>query len=170
MSLIGGHLGARASALLDGALTPEETERAWMHVHGCPVCRESVEREAWLKRRLACLSVDPGVAAPETLKGSLLGGPPPAATASAEPVDATGATGATGPVGAVGMVFAFDEHRGRRTLALAAFGGGVLGTAVMGLLAFGAGPADAPTFQRHTPVTAVNTPAVSVMHHARSQR
>lgn len=155
MSLIGGHLGARASALLDGALTPEETERAWVHVHGCQVCRESVEREAWLKRRLAGLGADPGVAAPDALKGSLLGGPQPA------PVD---------PVDPVGMVFAFDEHRGRRTLALAALGGGVLGTAVMGLLAFGAAPADAPTFQRHTPVTAVNAPAVSVVHHDRSQR
>ena len=30
-----GHLGTRVSALLDGQLSPEETERAWAHVHTC---------------------------------------------------------------------------------------------------------------------------------------
>ena len=150
MSLLGGHLGSRASALLDGALSEEETERAWEHVHGCHLCRDEVEREAWLKRRLAGLGVDPCVAAPDTLKGSLLGAPRVA------PGD---------------LLLAFEQPRGRRTAALAAFGGGAVGAAMMGLLAFGAAPADAPTFQRHTPVTAVNTPAVSaVVHHARSAR
>lgn len=149
MSLLGGgHLGARASALLDGALSPEDTERAWAHVQGCHECRDAIEREAWLKRRLAGLGVDPGATAPDRLKCSLLGAP------RVTPGD---------------YLLAFEQPRGRRTAAIAAFGGGAIGAAVMGLLAFGAAPADAPTFQRHTPVTAVNTPA-SVVHQTRSER
>lgn len=150
MSLLGGHLGARASALLDGALSAEETERAWAHVQDCHLCRDAVEREAWLKRRLAGLGVDPAVAAPDALKGSLLCGPRVA------PGD---------------LMMAYEQPRGRRTVALAALGGGAVGAVVMGLLAFGAAPADAPTYERHTPFTAVNTPTtVSVVHHARARR
>jgi len=149
VSLIGGHLGARASALLDGALAPEDAERAWGHVHGCHLCRDAVEREAWLKRRLAGLGADPGVAAPDDLKGSLLGAPRVA------PGD---------------YLLALEQPRGRRTATIAAFGGGAVGAAMVGLLAFGAAPADAPTYQRHTPITAVNTPTVSVVHHTRSGR
>ena len=66
------HLGSRASALLDGQLSPEETERAWAHVHACHACRDLVEREGWIKTRLAGLSAG-ATAAPEHLKGSLLG-------------------------------------------------------------------------------------------------
>lgn len=150
MSLRGGHLGARASALLDGALSADDTERAWAHVQECHLCRDAIEREGWLKRRLAGLGVDPAVAAPDALKGSLLGGPRVA------PGD---------------LILALEQRRGRRTLAMAALGGGALGAVVMGLLAFGAAPADAPTYERHTPVTAVNTPTVvSVVHHARVRR
>ena len=42
--MIGGHLGTRVSALLDGQLSAEETERAWEHVHTCHTCRDQVER------------------------------------------------------------------------------------------------------------------------------
>ena len=51
-----GHLGSRVSALLDGQLPPDETERAWAHVHTCHFCRDQVEREGWVKTRLAGLS------------------------------------------------------------------------------------------------------------------
>ena len=34
--LLGGHLGSSVSALLDGQLDPEATERAWQHVLQCP--------------------------------------------------------------------------------------------------------------------------------------
>jgi anti-sigma factor RsiW len=74
-----GHLGSRASALLDGQLSPEETERAWEHVQACHACRDLVEREGWVKTRLAGLSFD--VAAPSTpvgLKGLLVFGVAPA--------------------------------------------------------------------------------------------
>ena len=150
----GGHLGDRASALLDGQLGAEETERAWAHVHGCHACRDQVEREGWLKRRLAGLTYDPtAAAAPDGLKGTLLGAPGDVFF----------------PLGLEhrdGSPYAQEHHSPRRALALAALGGGALGAAVMGVVAFAAGPASAPT----TPVpaavgTAVATPLVPVAHH-----
>lgn len=138
--MIGGHLGARVSALLDGQLSHDETERAWAHVHTCHICRDQVEREGWVKTRLAGLSFDGVGAAPEHLKGSLLGVTP----------------------GELYLSMAReDPHRTRRTLGLAAIGGGAVGAAVMGVLALGTAPADAPTIDRRTPVTQVNTPSPS---------
>ena len=66
-----GHLGDRVSALLDGQLSPAEEERAWAHVHACHQCRDLVEREGWVKTRLAGLSFEASVA-PLSLKGSLV--------------------------------------------------------------------------------------------------
>jgi len=130
-----GHLGTRVSALLDGQLSTEETDRAWEHVHTCHTCRDLVEREGWVKTRLAGLSFDSGCA-PDHLKGSLLGMPP-------------------------GHVFlGLDAHRSRRVgLGMAAIGGGAVGAAVMGVLALGAAPADAPSIERRAPVTQLVTPS-----------
>lgn len=139
------HLGDRASALLDGQLPQEEAERAWGHVHTCPGCRDLVEREAWVKRRLAGLSYDAGAAAPDRLKGSLLGA-------------AELAPGA--------CLFGDDHHR--RNVALAAVGGGAVGAAVMGVLALGAAPAAAPTTERPVPTaTVVSTAPTVVVHRER---
>ena len=66
-----GHLGPRVSALLDGQLSPADEERAWEHVHSCHQCRDAVEREGWVKTRLATMQYA-GSAAPSHLKGSLL--------------------------------------------------------------------------------------------------
>lgn len=125
---LGGHLGDRASALLDGQLCAEETERAWAHVHGCHACRDRVEREAWLKRRLAGLTYDPtACSTPDDLKGTLLGAP--------------------GDVFfPLGLQYV-DQDRSshRRALTLAALGGVGVGAAMMGVLALAAGPASAPT-------------------------
>jgi hypothetical protein len=146
----GGHLGDRTSALLDGQLGEEESERAWEHVHGCHDCRDRVEREGWLKRRLAGLSYDPTASAvPDSLKGTLLGAP-----------------------GDVFFGFHGEYVEGRshrRTVGLAAIGGSAVGAAVMGVLAFGAAPASAPTTP--LPVAAVNSVApvpgfVAVRHPA----
>jgi hypothetical protein len=134
-----GHLGARISALLDGQLPPDEAERAWQHVHSCHFCRDAVEREGWVKRRLAGLSYDAGPA-PDRLKGSLLGVTPGEALLAY-------ATGRPG-----------DDHRMRRNVGIAAIGGGAVGAAVMGVLALGAAPADAPTIERRAPVTQMTTP------------
>ena len=49
------HLGASVSAMVDGQLPASELDRAWRHVLCCPTCRAEVERELWLKERLASL-------------------------------------------------------------------------------------------------------------------
>ncbi|MCW2791640.1 MAG: hypothetical protein JWO76_738 [Nocardioides sp.] len=135
-----GHLGPRISALLDGQLSPEEAERAWVHVHACHACRDQVEREGWVKTRLAGLSYGGGPA-PEHLKGSLLGGP-----AGVPPGDAYLAL-----AGAHGS-------RLRRNGGLVAIGGGAVGAAVMGVLALGVAPADAPV-DRPAPLTHLVRPS-----------
>jgi anti-sigma factor RsiW len=132
MSFLNGHLGDRVSALLDGQLPAEEAERAWAHVHECHACRDRVEREGWIKRRLAGLSYDAGATASDRLKGSLL--------------DASELT--------PGECFLAVDHQ-RRNAALAVVGGGAIGAAVMGVLALGAAPASAPTTARPTPVVSV---------------
>lgn len=136
--MIGGHLGARVSALLDGQLSHDETERAWAHVHTCHLCRDQVEREGWVKTRLAGLTYGGVEAAPAHLKGTLLGVTPGDRYLS---------------------IAREDPHRSRRALGLAAIGGGAVGAAVMGVLALGAAPADAPNFERRAPVTQLNAPS-----------
>jgi anti-sigma factor RsiW len=131
-----GHLGPRVSALLDGQLSPEETERAWAHVHTCHACRDLVEREGWVKTRLAGLSFGGSTSAPDGLKGSLLGACAASPSASFLGQD--------------------REHR-RRQVGLVALGGGAVGAAVMGVLALGVAPADAPVNDRRAPATITNT-------------
>ncbi|MGH3361223.1 MAG: anti-sigma factor family protein [Nocardioides sp.] len=124
-----GHLGSRVSALLDGQLAPEEAERAWSHVHQCHACRDLVEREGWIKTRLAGLSFGT-TEAPEHLKGSLLGSHRfPAA------LEAFGS-------------------RPRRNVGLVAIGGGAVGAAVVGVLALGFASPDGPV-DRRPPVTSI---------------
>ena len=121
-----GHLGTRVSALLDGQLSDAEAERAWSHVHTCHLCRDAVEREGWVKTRLAGLSSGPG-GAPDHLKGSLLSGTSPAvATALTE--------------------------RPRRT-GMVVLGGSAAGVAVLGVLALGLTSGDVPVPDRRAPVT-----------------
>lgn len=64
------HLGARVSALLDGQLPEAEADCAWLHVSACATCREAVQRETWIKQRMAGLSSL--TTAPVSLKGDLL--------------------------------------------------------------------------------------------------
>lgn len=128
-----GHLGNRASALLDGQLSPEEEERAWTHVHGCHHCRDLVEREGWVKTRLAELTWGPAPA-PAGLKGSLLGAP------------------SLVPPGEIGLG---ADIRSRHRAGVAALGTGAVGVAVLGLLALGAAPASAPALERRAPVTSL---------------
>lgn len=66
----GQHLGTGVSALLDGQLAEADADRAWDHVAACPQCRESVQRETWIKQRMAGLSAL--TTAPPSLKGELL--------------------------------------------------------------------------------------------------
>jgi len=121
-----GHLGPRVSALLDGQLSAADEERAWEHVHSCHQCRDAVEHEGWVKTRLATMQFQ-GSAAPSHLKGSLLfrGLVSDWSPLADEP--------ALVPAGA-----------GRRHLGLIGISGGAVGAAVMGVLALGASPANAP--------------------------
>lgn len=118
-----GHLGSRVSALLDGQMSPADEERAWDHVHTCYQCRDEVEREGWVKTRLATMQLA-GASAPSHLKGALL------------------------VRGVVDWPDAPEHpalHGGRRRhLGLGGIGGGAVGAAVMGVLALGASPANAP--------------------------
>jgi len=150
-----GHLGSRVSALLDGQLSTAEAERAWSHVHACHQCRDLVEREGWVKTRLAGLSWG-GADAPDHLKGSLLGG-----TAITAPAD----------------LFLEAPHPsapGRRAAGLAAIGGSAVGAAVMGVLVLGVGPAQAPTLDQRVPVSHLTTPTARLAgptapaHHSRT--
>jgi hypothetical protein len=141
-----GHLGSRTSALLDGQLSPADTERAWEHVHTCHACRDLVEREGWVKTRLAGLSFE--VAAPCTpdwLKGSLMGAPD------------------CGPAGGSYLQPGSLDHR-RRTVGMVAIGSGAVGAAVMGVLVFGIAPASAPTINGPAPasITQTDTPRAPV--------
>lgn len=140
MGPLGGHLGTKVSALLDGQLSEEETERAWSHVHTCHTCRDLVEREGWVKTRLVGLSMGDCGGAPDSLKGALRCRPDL-------------------PPGDVLLALAAerDHHRGRRTAGLVALGGGALGAAVMGVVVLGAAPADAPAVDRRAPVTSIGS-------------
>ena len=124
-----GHLGPRVSALLDGQLSARETEEAWAHVYACHACRDLVEREGWVKTRLAGLSAaEPSApAAPSGLKGSLLSMPPGDAILAG-----------AGP------------HGPRRSVNVGAavLGGGAIGAAMLGVLALGFAPGSAPPVDR----------------------
>ncbi|WP_134765258.1 hypothetical protein [Nocardioides sp. 1609] len=153
------HLGRRVSDLLDGQLSATETEAAWSHVHTCHQCRDDVEREGWVKTRLSTLAldVDDSRCAPDRLKGALLGMPPgdcylrpsgPGMFAHHDGLSNGDHTGAHRP-------------RARRTAGMAALGGGAVGAAVLGVLALGTAPADAPSFDRRyqpVPASPVSSP------------
>lgn len=140
-----GHLGIRTSALLDGQLPAAEAERLWAHVHGCHLCRDLVEREGWVKTRLSGLGAPDRTQAPAHLKGALLG----AQTVACEP---------TYPSTVPAPGFS-TTSRPRRVGAVAAGVGGAAGMAVMGVLALGAAPADAPTVDRRAPVANLTPPS-----------
>ena len=133
--ILGGHLGTKVSDLLDGQLSRDDEDRAWEHVHACHYCRDLVEREGWVKTRLAGLSFG-GTPASDRLKDALVG-----AQAGMTPGDAL-------------LALSARPRRG----SLVAIGGGAAGAAVLGVLALGAAPANAPAIDRRGPVTNVPGP------------
>lgn len=128
------HLGSRVSALVDGRLPAAEEERLWEHVHTCHPCRDLVEREGWVKTRLAGLSFG-SEGAPADLKDSLMS-PTPALRPAAFPTAAR------------------SRHR-----SLAVIGGGAAGAAVVGVLALGA--AGTPQVERRAPTSDLNRPVTT---------
>lgn len=129
-----GHLGNRVSALLDGQLSAKDTEDAWAHVYSCHACRDLVEREGWVKTRLAGLCGGEG-AVPSGLKGSLMSMPPGDALLAAP--------GSQGP--------------GRRTAGAVMIGGSAVGAAILGVVALGFATGTTPPVERRPPVTQINT-------------
>lgn len=160
---IGGHLGSAVSALVDGQLDPETEERAWSHVLSCESCRRLVQREGWVKNRLATMTGDQPS---ERLLGSLY-----ELDDSVERVrpswDDLQAWAAVDEIERKG--------RGRRRAGLALVGAGSVSAAVFGIATFGAAslgiggaPAGTPATSltgpssTATPTTAVIAPAVVV--------
>lgn len=128
-----GHLGPRVSALLDGQLPPAEADAAWQHIYACHACRDLVEREGWIKTRLAGLSCGEGPA-PADLKGSLLRVTP-------------GECYLAAPARAAGH---------RRAVGATVLGGGAIGAAMIGVVALGlAGPG--PAAERRPPAARIDT-------------
>jgi len=153
--LFNGHLGAAASALVDGQLDAESTERAWEHVTDCPECRQLVEREGWIKRQISSIGVGPVESAPsDQLMGTLLDlGPVADAWAQVDEIERRG--------------------RNRRRAGIALVGAGSVSAAVFGLstlspLSFGPGNGGAPASSINrgasssSPTPAVVAPAASV--------
>lgn len=113
-----GHIGSNASALVDGQLSATEEERAWRHILGCAGCRRLVEREGWIKQRLAGLGSAPAApAAPATLLGNLY------------------------DVDAWAEVDAIERRSARRRAAVALVGAGSVGVTVLALLTVTTPPA-----------------------------
>lgn len=120
--LLPGHLGASVSALVDGQLDEESTERAWQHVLTCPPCRRLVEHEGALKRRLAQLADG---ARPDEPSDRFLGALrdlDPAALAWAETQEIE------------------NSGRTRRRAGIALVGAGSVSAAVLGLTALSGAP------------------------------
>ncbi len=114
---IHGHIGSNASALVDGQLSPAEEERAWRHIMGCPGCRRLVEREGWIKQRIAGLAAPTTITAPAGLLGSLY------------------------DVDAWSQVDAIERRSTRRRATVALVGAGSVGVAVLALLTVTTPPA-----------------------------
>ena len=119
MLSLSGHVGTKASALVDGQLSPAEEERAWSHVLTCPGCRRLVEHEGWTKRQLGSL----GGAEP---RGGEL---PPQLLGSLYAVDAWA------------TVDALEKRSRRRRTTVAVVGGGAVAASVLGLLTMTGAPA-----------------------------
>lgn len=130
-----GHLGSKVSALLDGRLTPAEEERAWDHVHSCHGCRDLVEREGWVKTRLATLR-PATCAVTDGFKSSLL------AAASQPPVHLPGEPAGTGRRGVVVL------------------GSSAAGVAIVGIAALGGvfGPGSTTVDRRPPTMTNIDQP------------
>ncbi|QNN51732.1 hypothetical protein [Nocardioides mesophilus] len=149
---LGGHLGATASALVDGQLGPVEEERAWVHVHRCAPCRRLVEHEGWTKRQLSSVA---GGEPSARLLGSLYGlDARREETADAAEVQASWAA-----------VHRLEEHaRGRRRVGIAAVGVGSVSAAVLGMATLSGAPlgiGNAPSAPPATSLTRPSTPSSS---------
>lgn len=139
-----GHVGTKVSALIDGQLPDAESDRLWGHVHTCRSCRDLVEREGWVKTRLAGLAMcGPPPAAPNYLQSVLC--------APREPLPARS-------MDVAGGMNPQQAPERRRALVTAALGAGSVGAALCGVLVLMV-PAQAPVVDRRGPVTSLTNPS-----------
>lgn len=140
MSPLSGHVGSRVSALVDGQLPDELAERLWAHVHLCCACRDQVEREGWVKTRVAGLSRR-DQPAPDYLQSLLTLG---------SALDRLPTTSDQAP--------AMTTPQRRRTAAVWVLGAGSVSAALVGVVAL-AGPAQTPVpAERRVPAAGFPTP------------
>lgn len=132
-----GHVGDAVSALVDGQLAPEEEERAWAHVLGCPGCRTLVEREAWTKQRLAGLN-QPSLTEPVPTRLTDFLGRMPAGPDNLNSLDGTDTAEAWAHVQRL------ERRASRRRATVALVGAGSLGVAAAALLSLGSPLAGEP--------------------------
>lgn len=134
--LLGGHLGSSVSALVDGQLDDEASERAWQHVAQCDPCRRLVEHEGWLKRQLAHIADAPRADEPsDRFLGALLHLDPEAmAWAETQQIE--------------------DRGRSRRRAGIVLVGAGSVSAAVLGIATLGGAPFGAGQGDR-TPATTI---------------
>jgi hypothetical protein len=142
------HLGPAVSALLDGHLDPAEAERWWAHVASCDICARQVERESWIKRRLASLAED---APSSRLLGSLY--------SLAESAPQEGWTTPPEHIqderSAWVAVSQLEERaRARRRTGLAVVGVGSVSAAVLGLASLGGALGGSPAGRQPAPPVA----------------
>lgn len=136
-----GHLGTRVSDLLDDRLDDGAAADAWAHVDGCAVCRADVEKEAWVKNTLSCLGdVRQDRCASDQLRDRLTDDVLLASYAEA-------ASWTQPPTYA-------EQRRHRWTVA--AIGGGAVSAAMLGVIALGAVPTQAPSADRRVPASSIN--------------
>ncbi|HEY9563331.1 MAG TPA: zf-HC2 domain-containing protein [Nocardioides sp.] len=130
-----GHVGSRVGALVDGQLPAAESERLWAHVVSCEQCRDAVEREGWVKTRLAGLRSDGCQPAAPNYLHAVLCQPP------------------NGPE-APETTYADPAGR-RRAVTVAFLGAGSVGVAVVGVMALTV-PAQSPSLDRRGPATSIS--------------
>ena len=124
-SRLTGHLGSSVSALVDGQLDADATERAWQHVEQCPACRRLVEHEGWVKRQLAHIAETPSPEVPsDRFVGTLL---------DLDPTDAAWSDTAWSHTVWSGTAGDRGRGRGRRRVGIAVVGAGSVSAAVLGL-------------------------------------
>ena len=157
---LGGHLGSSVSALVDGQLDAETTERAWEHVMSCIPCRRLVEHEGWVKRQLAQVA---GTSAPDAPSDRFVGA---LRNLDASTLEASDAWAETSRLE--------QRSRTRRRAGIAIVGAGSVSAAVLGISTLtaspmGVGGAGAPassiggsSTSSSTPTPALVAPAGSV--------
>ncbi|MCB7136506.1 zf-HC2 domain-containing protein [Cellulosimicrobium marinum] len=149
------HLGSRLSALVDGRLSPAETERALEHVAGCAACaHELAEARAARRALLDAAHVEPAPDLTARLLALSTQIPPAADDPLRRPPSGAEPWGAQPAVLPRGAWSGELRSRSVRRRVVAVLAGGV-GVAAVGLFALGDSPTVTPSLHRMDPVVAL---------------